>query len=118
MTNLEKVKDLHINYVGTGKLLDGFELYYADNVVMSELGEEPRIGKDFNREYERNFIAGIQEIHGAEIMSFGEDTTNNKTMVEGWMDVTFTNGYRVKMQQVAVQTWENGLIVNELFYHK
>ncbi len=39
-------------------------------------------------------------------------------MVEGWMDVTFTNGYRVKMQQVAVQTWENGLIVNELFYHK
>ncbi len=66
MTNLERVKDLHINYVGTGKLMEGFELYYADNVVMSELGEEPRIGKDFNREYERNFLAGIKEIHGAD----------------------------------------------------
>jgi hypothetical protein len=86
--------------------------------VMQELGEAPRIGKDANRKHEINFLQSIKEVHGAGILSFAEDAPNNKTMVESWMDLTFANGFRVNMQQVAVQTWENGLIVNEIFYHK
>ncbi len=105
MSNLQNVKDLHQNYVNAGKLLEGFEKFYAENVVMQELGEEPR-------------IQSIKEIHGGGCLSFAEDVTSNKTMVESWMDLTFSNGFRVKMQQVAVQTWENGLIINEIFYHK
>ncbi len=118
MTNLQKLKDLHQNYVNAGKMLEGFETYYAENVVMQELGEEPRVGKDTNRAYEINFMQSVKEVHGAGIMSFAEDVENNKTMVESWMDLTFANDFRVKMQQVAVQTWENGLIINEIFYHK
>lgn len=118
MSNLQHVKDLHLNYVNTGKLLEGFEKYYAENVIMQETGEEPRVGKDANRAYEIAFLQNIKEVHGAGILSFAEDATNNKTMVEGWMDLTFVNGLRLKMQQVAVQTWEQGLVVNEVFYHK
>ncbi|MCA6363255.1 MAG: nuclear transport factor 2 family protein [Bacteroidetes bacterium] len=118
MSNLLNVKDLYQNYVNAGKLLEGFEKYYAENVVMQELGEEPRIGKDANRTHEINFLQSMKEVHGAGILSFAEDTENNKTMVESWMDLTFANGFRMNMQQVAVQTWENGLIVNEIFYHK
>lgn len=118
MSNLLNVKDLHQNYVNAGKMLEGFEKYYAENVVMQELGEEPRVGKDINRHHEINFMQNIKEVHGGDILSFSEDLTNNKTMVESWMDLTFANGYRAKMQQVAVQTWNNGLIVNEIFYHK
>lgn len=118
MSNLQNVKDLHQNYVNAGKLLEGFEKYYAENVVMQELGEEPRVGKNVNRTHEINFLQNIKEVHGGDILSFAEDAVSNKTMVESWMDVTFANGFRVKAQQVAVQTWENGLIVNEIFYHK
>jgi hypothetical protein len=118
MSNLKNVKDLHLNYVNAGKLLEGFEKYYADNVIMQELGEEPRVGKDINRIHETNFIQSIKEVHKAGILSFAEDAENNKTMVESWMELTFVNEFRIKMQQVAVQTWENGLIINELFYHK
>lgn len=118
MSNLHNLKNLHLNYVNAGKLLEGFETYYAENVVMQELGEEPRIGKDANRTVEINFIESIKEVHGGGILSFAEDAENNKTMVESWMDLTFASGFRTKMQQVAVQTWENGLIVNEIFYHK
>lgn len=118
MSNLQNVKDLHQNYVNVGKLLEGFEKYYAENVVMQELGEEPRVGKDANRVHEINYMQSIKEVHGAGILSFAEDTENNKTMVESWMDLTFANDFRIKMQQVAVQTWENGLIINEIFYHK
>ncbi|MBL7901134.1 MAG: nuclear transport factor 2 family protein [Bacteroidia bacterium] len=118
MSNLKNLKDLHQNYVNAGKLLEGFEKYYAENVVMQELGEEPRVGKETNRTHEINFVQSMKEVHGAGILGFAEDVENNKTMLESWMDLTFANGYRAKMQQVAVQTWENGLIVNELFYHK
>lgn len=118
MSNLQNVKDLHQNYVNAGKLLEGFEKYYAENVVMQELGEEPRVGKDANRTHDINFMQSIKEVHGGGILSFAEDADNYKTMVESWMDLTFANGFRVKMQQVAVQTWENGLIINEIFYHK
>lgn len=118
MSNLQNAKDLHQNYVNAGKLLDGFEKYYAENVVMQELGEEPRVGKDANRIHEINFMQSIKEVHGGTILSISEDVENDKTMVESRMDLTFANGHRVKMQQIAVQTWENGLIVNEIFYHK
>lgn len=104
--------------MNVGKLLEGFEKYYAENVVMRELGEEPRVGKDANRVHEINYMQSIKEVHGAGILSFSEDTENNKTMVESWMDLTFANDFRIKIQQVAVQTWENGLIINEIFYHK
>lgn len=118
MSNLKNLIDLHHNYVNAGKLIEGFEKYYAENVVMQEIGEVPRVGKDTNRTYEKTFIKSIKEIHDGGILSFSEDIDNNKTMVESWMDLTFVNDYRSKMQQVAVQTWENGLIINEIFYHK
>ncbi|MFM2386382.1 MAG: hypothetical protein RL660_1139 [Bacteroidota bacterium] len=118
MSNLEKVKDLHQNYVSAGKLLEGFEKYYAENVVMQELGEQPRVGKETNRTHEINFLQSMKQVHGAGILSFAEDAENNKTMVESWMDLTFANDVRIKTQQVATQTWQDGLIVNEIFYHQ
>lgn len=96
MTNLERIKDLHLNYVNTGKMLEGFDKYYADDVVMQELGEEPMAGKATNRKREVEFLSGIKEMHGGSILSFAEDTASNKTMVESWMELTFSNGYRVK----------------------
>ena len=40
-------------------------------------------------------------------------------MIEHWMELKFKGApSAVKMAQVAVQKWENGMIVNERFYHK
>ena len=33
------------------------------------------------------------------------------------MDITFKDGNRVIMEQVAVQKWENNQIVHERFYY-
>ncbi len=46
-----------------------------------------------------------------------EDTEKGKVFVEVEMDVTFKGGNRVKMEQVAVQQWENDQIVHERFYY-
>lgn len=98
-----------------GKILETFDAYYANDVVMSENGIDERVGKTVNREYEIQFLDNVQEFHGAKV---------GRTIVEGdhaaieWsFDLTFKDGNRVKMQQVAVQTWKDGKIIREDFYH-
>lgn len=117
MTHLEKVTDLN-NLVGSGKLMDAFEKYYHSDVVMQEVGEAARVGKEINREYEIKFLEMIKEFHGFGVTTIAADEANNKTVVESWMDVTLKNDTRVKMEQVAVQTWDGDHITNETFYHK
>src|SRR5476651_2645842 len=99
MTHLEKITDLYNNFIYAGKLIDGFEKYYGQNVVMQELGEEPRTGKDLNRQHEQQFVSSIEAIHGGGILGIASDENNKQTFVESWMDVTM-GGQRFKMQQV------------------
>ncbi len=47
MTHLEKVKDLY-QMITTGQVMEGFEKHYHQNVVMQEVSEAPRNGKDAN----------------------------------------------------------------------
>jgi hypothetical protein len=117
MTYKEKAQEIY-NLMFQGKLLEAFDTYYADNVVMQELGEEPRVGKAINREYEIKFLDSIQEIHGGGVSAIASDEANKVVFIENWLDVTFKSGMRINMAQVCVQTWEGEHIVKETFYHK
>jgi ketosteroid isomerase-like protein len=98
-----------------GKILETFDAYYADDVVMSENRTEERVGKAVNREYEIKFLENVQELHGAKVDRVVID--GDYAAVEWSFDITFKDGNRVKMQQVAVQTWKDGKIIREDFYH-
>ena len=41
----------------SGKAMEAFEQYYADDVVMQENSEAPRVGKDANRKAELEFFS-------------------------------------------------------------
>ena len=115
MTNLERATALYAQ-VGQGQILEAFDKYYADNVVM----EEPRgtrQGKAACRASEEQFVASVEEFHGMEVRSIAEDASKGKVFVEVNMDLTFKGGQRVTMEQVAAQQWENGQIVHERFYY-
>ena len=116
MTYLEKAKDIY-NLIGQGKLMDAFEKYYAEDVVMQELGDAPRVGKTFNRQFEQNFLASIKEMHGGGLISIASNEDDKKVFIENWMDMTYQNGVRVNLRQVCVQTWEGDFIVREEYYH-
>ena len=47
----------------TGKALEGFEKFYAEDVVMQENSEASRAGKALNREFEQQFFAAVAEWH-------------------------------------------------------
>jgi hypothetical protein len=98
-----------------GRLLETFDAYYADNVVMSENKKEERVGKAANREYELQFLDSVQEFHGAKVGRVIVD--GNHACVEWTFDITFKGGNRVTMEQATVQTWKDGKVIREDFYH-
>lgn len=116
MTLREKAADIYL-MLSQGKLLDAFDQYYADNVVMVEADGAKREGKAANRAYEEKFLGMIKEFHGMGVDAVTADESNHTTAVESWMDVTFQDGNRSTLKQVAVQRWENGQIVEERFFN-
>jgi ketosteroid isomerase-like protein len=101
----------------TGKAMEAFEALYAEDVVMQENSDEPRVGKAANRKAEEEFFASVAEWHGG---SVDASAVNGDTSFSQWsMDITFKNGHRAKMAQVAVRKWKDGKVVHErFFYHK
>lgn len=104
-----------IDGILAGKILETFDRYYADEVVMSENRAEERVGKATNRAYEEQFVQGI-EFHAATVGSVIVD--GDKAAVEWTFEFTPTGSAdRVVQHQVAVQTWKDGKVIREDFYH-
>ncbi|NJL12326.1 MAG: nuclear transport factor 2 family protein [Microscillaceae bacterium] len=115
MSYLAKAQDLY-QMINSGQLLDAFDKYYHPEVVMVEATGDTREGKATCRVYEEKFLGSIQEFHGAGVLGITANEDEQTTMVESWMEVTFADGNRVKLEQVAVQRWEGDHITHERFY--
>lgn len=98
-----------------GRILDAFETFYADEVVMQENAATPVVGKTDNRERERQFVDSIEQFHGAQLL--GAATQDDRSYSEWLLDLTFKGGVRVKLEQVAVRHWRDGQVVRERFYY-
>lgn len=111
---LEKVTDMN-NQILQGKALEAFEQYYHKDISMQENDSEPTVGKDANREREIEFFGNIVEFRGAEVknVAVGENTT----MVEWYFDYLHKEWGERQYHQVAVQEWQDGLIIKETFYY-
>ncbi len=99
----------------SGKALEAFDQYYADDVVMQENSEEPRVGKEANRKAEVEFFSSLAEFHEGKLVSSA--INGDVTFGEWFMDITFKGGHRLKMAQVAVRRWKDGKIAHERFYY-
>lgn len=98
-----------------GKILESFDKFYADDVVMQENLDAPFNGKAFNRKREADWLASVEQFHGAECI--GSAVNGDVSYSEWTLDVTYKGGHRVKMSQVAARRWKNGQIVHERFYY-
>ena len=104
-----------IDGILAGKIVETFDQFYADDIVMSENGADERVGKAANRVYEEQFVNSIEEFHGA---STGDVLIDgDKAAVEWTFDFTPKGGERVIQKQVALQTWKVGKVIKEVFYH-
>ena len=62
MSYYDKAKDI-CDMSAQGKMLEAFEKYYHNDVVMVEATGEARKGKDANRKFELEFIGMIKKVH-------------------------------------------------------
>ena len=117
MTNLDKARKIQ-DMIAKGQLLEAFDQYYHNDVVMQEAGEAPMEGKAANRAREEAFVGMIKEVHAAGVDSITANDETNTTAVESWMEFSTHDGNRMKMEQVAIQKWSEGQVIAEKFYHK
>ena len=97
-----------------GGLYDAFDKYYSDDVIMSENGAAPRVGKAVNRAYEKAFVDNV-EFHAARV---GQVVVEDHMAAVEWeFDITPKGGERMVQKQVSLQTWQGDQIVREAFYH-
>ena len=116
MNVLEKAQDLQ-NRIATGDIMGAFEEYYADNVTVVEANGEAREGKEAQREAIQQWMGSVKAMHGGGIGSICANEETGTATAETWTDIEFQNGQRFRMDEVAVQKWEDGKIVHERFYY-
>ncbi|HWM88966.1 MAG TPA: nuclear transport factor 2 family protein [Kofleriaceae bacterium] len=117
MSDLKQLDDELNQMIATGRgFPDGFDKFYADDVVMVEAAGEECKGKEANRRREIEFLGSIAEFHGVNLVASA--VGDGVSFSEWEFDLTFVGGgSRVKMQQVARRRWKDGKVVHERFYY-
>ena len=69
MTDLRTLVDQLNQMILEGKILEAFEKFYDDDVLMQDNDYPVRAGKDVNRQYEAVFVNGLTEFSGAKVVS-------------------------------------------------
>ncbi len=98
-----------------GDVMDAFEKFYADDVVMQEGAEEPVEGKDENRRREEDFFGNVTEFRGAEL---NHVAVGDGVSISTWSyDYTHADWGDQQYDQVAVREWnDDGRIEKERFF--
>lgn len=117
MTLLEKVKDFQAMQA-QNQVMEAFEKYYHDDCVVTEMATgEVRKGKDAQRQAIIEWFSGVEELHGGGTKAITANEEQGTSCVETWFDCTFKETGRMKMEEVGVQQWKDGKIIEERFYY-
>ena len=110
----QHVRDLN-TLIAERRILEAFDKYYADDVVMQEAGAEPRVGGEVNRAGETAFVNGLKS-YDVRLLSSAVDEERGVALNEWDFRYEHEAWGRVEAKQVAVQQWRDGRIVRESFY--
>jgi len=116
MTYLEREKKLQ-QMISEGAMMEAFEKFYHEDVIMIEATGEVREGKVLNRSFEQEWMEGLEVIHDGGVLSITSNEEEGITTAETWIDVSFKDGSRMKMEEVSIKKWEGDQIINERFYY-
>ena len=100
-----------------GHIMEAFERYYGENVVIQVNGNLPITGKEQNRKREMIFLQEIEKLNSAEIKSvtFG-GIDDNVSMTEWAINIENKEGVKKIIYRVNVQHWKDDKIINEKLY--
>jgi len=105
------------NMILEGKILEAFEQFYADDVIMEENYGMQRSGKADCRVFEENFVNNLTAFRGAEVKSVMISEDSGVAAIEWGFDYTHKEWGDRNYTQVSVQQWKDGKIVREQFLY-
>ncbi|HEY9176883.1 MAG TPA: nuclear transport factor 2 family protein [Flavipsychrobacter sp.] len=112
--NARRVQELMVQGQGL-KALE--EMYHKDIQVYEMATGEHRTGREEQKRAMQDWYNNLHEVHDSGYGAVTSDEENSVTCAELWMDVTFKDGKRQRLEEVAVQKWKDGKIIEEKFYY-
>lgn len=114
MPNKTTVQAL-VDAISQGRILEAFEEFYADDVVMQENSHPATEGKAANRVREEEFVSKVGEVFENRALAVLVD--GDQSALQWVIDFRNKDGVRIRINQVAIQTWKDEKIVAERFYY-
>jgi ketosteroid isomerase-like protein len=114
MSTRERVQQL-VRYVKAGRIPEAIEEFYAEGVAMQENRQSPTVGKAANLARERAFGDSVETWHEVTARSIAVD--GDQALIEWVFDYTTREGQRIRMEEIAQQTWREGRIERERFFY-
>jgi hypothetical protein len=100
--------------MAAGQFMDAYERFYSDDVAMQENAMAACVGKESNRRRQMAFYQSVREFHWVRLL--GSAVNGDRSYAEWEFEMTFHNGKRYTMLEVAVRQWRNAQVVHERFY--
>jgi len=115
MSNLAKLEAEMNELILADRPEAAIERFYAADATLQENSEPPVVGKPAILARERGFLKNVASaerpvLHASGV---GEDTSFS----EWSYDMTFKDGTRFVLHEVARRRWKDGLVVSERFYY-
>lgn len=114
MSTRERVQEL-VGYVQAGRIPEAIERFYADGATMQENRQPPTVGNAANLARERAFGDSVERWHEVTARSIAVD--GDQVLIEWVFEYTTREGQRIRMEEIAQQTWRDGKIVRERFFY-
>ena len=118
MTELKRRVDKLNEHIINGDTLTAMELFYADNVIMQENEEKPRIGKQECLDNEKRNLEKVKKVN-SKLLNQAIDPEKNVVSSEWEIIFTTMTDEKFKLTEVSIQQWDDeGQVVKEKFYYK
>lgn len=100
-----------------------YDRFYDENVVVQENLQPPRVGRAISIDRQLRMNANVKELHDFKIGAVLVDNTgeanplDGRSVVEMHIELTTKDGYRIRIEELGLQTWRDGRIVHERYFY-
>jgi hypothetical protein len=113
---IQQVAEALVKLISEGKNKEAKDLFYADDIISIEGNGDKLAGIEAIHQKSKEWAGQVAEVHSASVSA--PLIAADHFAVNIKMDITYQNGYRAIMDEIAVYEVSNGKIVFEQFFFK
>lgn len=104
--------------IGMGQLNEALDEFYDDDVVIIEGNGDTFKTKAKQKERVVEWQNSLEAMHDGGVTSITANEEAGVTVIESYVEITFKGAPGpIKFEEIAVQNWKDGKIVQERFYY-